>query len=410
MEIKRLLVLIPILLLVLIPIIKADSDITENNSSTINRVRKIAFVSKRDGNFEIYTVNEDGTDLKRLTSNKNDDLKPQWSPDGKRIMYLSKKGKEFTIRVMNDDGSGQVEIARNCVIDYPPLWSPDGVKILFVAKSKNKNIICTVDADGSNLTRLSEIDTEGSYSSWSPDGRKILYLEKYRKENYIYLMNPDGTERLKITKEDGTYKAPTWSPDGSKIAYLSTRKTLLGTYNQLIVMNKDGSNILELANASKKVEDIDYNDNFNWSPDGTMIAFTKVAEVEGKVSEKGSVTFTYTYGAYLVAVDGNDYDRLLAKTGTEPMLPDWSPDGRKVAIVSNSKLIIYDLKTKLEEEIKVNVVIPLSPARWSPSGDKLLFAGKNHSFQKSALYLVTLDGTVTKLSDKNDFDPVWAPN
>ncbi|HEY8541383.1 MAG TPA: hypothetical protein VIL29_03295, partial [Pseudothermotoga sp.] len=150
MGIKRLIVLIPILFLVLIPITKADSDITGDNSSAINRVRKIAFVSKRNGNFEIYTINEDGTGLKRLTSNKNDDIKPQWSPDGKRIMYLSKKGKEFAIRVMNNDGSGQVEVARNCASDYPPSWSPDGAKILFVAKSKNKNIICTVDADGSN--------------------------------------------------------------------------------------------------------------------------------------------------------------------------------------------------------------------------------------------------------------------
>ncbi len=407
MGIKRSMILIPFLLFVLNSISIADS-ISQGNKALIS-AGKIAFASKRDGNFEIYTINEDGTDLKRLTSNKNDDLKPQWSPDGRRILYLSKKGKEFALRVMNNDGSGQVELARNCAGEYPPLWSPDSAKILFVAKSKSKNTIYTVDADGSNLIRLSEIDTEGSYPSWSSHGLKILYLEKYRRKSYIYMINPDGTGRSKITKEDGTYKASTWSPDGCKIAYLSIKKTLLGTCNQIMVMNNDGSNNIQLADGSKKVENIDYNDNFSWSPDGAMIAFTRVAEVEGKVSENGSVTFTYIYGAYIVAADGNGYDRLLAKTGTKPMLPDWSPDGAKVAIVSDSKLIIYNMKTRLEDEIRVNVSIPLSPVRWSPDGDKLIFAGKNHSFQKSALYLVTFDGKVIKLSEANDYDPVWAP-
>jgi Tol biopolymer transport system component len=408
MRIKRSIILIPILLFILNSISIADSNIQENKA--FNNVRKIAFASKRDGNFEIYSINEDGTDLKRLTRDKNDDIKPQWSPSGEKILYLSKKGKELAIRVMNNDGSGQVELARNCATDYPPLWSPDNAKILFVAKIKSKNTICIVDADGSNLARLSEMDTEGTYPSWSPDGLKILCLEKYRRKSYIYMMNPDGTGRLKITKEDGPYKAPTWSPDGSKIAYLSTKMTALGTYNQIMVMNNDSSSNIQLANSSKKYEDIDYNDSFCWSPDGSMIAFTKVADVEGKVSENGSVTFTYFYGTYLVGADGNDYDRLLAKTGEKPMLPDWSPDGSKVAIVSDSKLIIYNLKNRLEDEIEVKVTLPLSPVKWSPDGTKVIFAGKNSSFQKSTLYMVSLDGKVTVLSDENDYDPVWAPN
>lgn len=407
MRVKRSIILIPVLLFLFISISIADANVQGNKE--LNCVRKIAFASKRDGNFEIYTVNDDGTDLKRLTSNKKDDLKPQWSPDGRKILYLSKKGKELAIRVMNNDGSGQVELARNCVVDFPPLWSPDNAKILFVAKNKSKNIICIVDADGSNLTRLSEIDTEGSYPSWSRDGLKILCLEKYRRKSYIYMMNSDGTERLKITKEDGPYQAPTWSPDDSKIAYLSTKITALGTYNQIMVMNNEGGNLIKLANSSKKYEDIDYNDNFSWSPDGAKIAFTKVADVEAKVSENGSVTFKYFYGTYIVGTDGNDYDRLLAKTGEKPMLPDWSPDGSKVVIVSDSKLIINNLKTKIEDEIQVNVSLPLSPVKWSPDGKKLVFAGKDRSFQKAGLYLVTLDGNVTKLSEANDYDPVWAP-
>jgi Tol biopolymer transport system component len=427
MGIKRSVLMIPVLLLVLCPMIMAeekidgivsvdnienienDINVEEDRGTALKSVRRIAFSSKRDGNFEIYTINEDGSGLKRLTSSKNDDMKPQWSPDGQKIMYLSKKGKEVAIRVMNDDGSGQVEIARNCVADYLPLWSPDSTKVLFMMKNKSKTIICRVDADGGNLIRLTERDAEGMCPSWSADGQRILCLEKYKRKKYIYIMNSDGTERVKVTKNDDSYREVAWSPDNSKIAYISTKMTMLGSFNQIMVMDSNGANDMKIAEATKLRENIDYKDSFSWSPDGKMFTFTKVADVETHVSESGTVTFDYFYGAYIVGADGNDYDRLLGKTGSNPMLPDWSPDSSRVAVLSDSKLVIYNLKTKIEDEIDVKISLPLSTVRWSPDGKKLVFAGKNHSFQKAALIMATLDGKVTKLTEDNDYDPVWSP-
>ncbi|MGE5607201.1 MAG: TolB family protein [Bacteroidota bacterium] len=390
-----------------VPVIKAISIAQEDVMKV--RPHRIAFTSKRDGSFDIYTINDNGTDLKRLTNNQNDDIKPQWAPNGDKILYYSKKGKECALWVMNYDGSSQVKLAENCNSDFLPLWSPDSLKILFVAKIKKKNAIFTVDSDGGNLTRLTELDAEGKDPSWSPDGSQILFLEKYRRNTYIYVMKSDGTDRKKIAGEKEDYQNPVWSIDGQKIAYISTKRKLTGTYNQIFVMNSDGTNNLELANGSKKVEDIVSIDSIYWSPDGTTIVFTKVADVEAKVSEKGSVTYNFIYGVYIVGTNGNDYDRLLEKTGEERAIPDWSSDSLKVAFLSNSRLMIYNMKTKINEEIRVNVSIPLSPVKWSPDGTKLIFAGKNSSFQKSALYLVTLDGKVTKLSEANDYDPVWAP-
>lgn len=395
--------------LVLGTVIMADTNKAKDEILEQSGLQRIAFSSKRDGNFEIYTINEDGNDLKRLTNSKEDDLKPQWSPVGTKILYLSKNGRKYEIRVMNSDGSGQIKLANECNVQYPPTWSPDGTKILFVAKVKSKNKIFTVDPDGSNLTRLTESDTEGSYPSWSPDGSKILYLEKYRKETFVYVMKPDGTDRVKLTRDKETYMAPAWSPDGQKIAYISTRRSFRGTYYQFFVMNSDGSNKIEMADGSRKIEDIDYYDRFDWSPDGTSIALTKVAEVKAEYDDSGNATFTYDYGAFIINTDGNDHDRLLGKIGTEPLVPDWSSDSSKVAFVSNSRVTIYNMKTKINEEIRVDASIPLSPIKWSPDEKKLVFAGKNHSFQKSGLYLVTLDGKVTKLTEDNDYDPDWAP-
>lgn len=401
--------LLLLILLVLVPIIMADSIDLEDKISTKTETQKIVFASKRDGNFEIYTIYEDGTGLKRLTNSKNDDLIPQWSPDGSKILYLSKKGKEFAIRVMNNDGSRQIELVRNCNSDFMPSWSSDSTKVLYIAKTKSKNVICTVDTDG-NINRITEHDAEGANPSWFPDGSRILFIEKYRKNTYIYSVKSDGTDRIKITKDSGDYQVPTWSPDGQKIAYVSIKRKLTGTYNQIFIMNADGTNNIELADGSKKVEDIDYNDSLYWSPDGNYIAFTKVSEIDARMSEKGSITYSYTYGNFIISPSGNDYDRLLGKIGAKQIAPGWSADSSKIAFISNSRLMIFNMKTKIDDEIRVNVSIPLSPVSWSPDGSKLIFAGKNSSFQKSTLYMVSLDGKVTVLSDENDYDPVWAPN
>lgn len=409
-RLKRSIILLLLITLVVGTVAMAETDVRLDNDIVVNRVNKIAFASKRDGNFEIYTINDDGSGLKRLTNSKYDDLKPQWSPDGSKIMYLSKKRSKTAIMVMNRDGSGQRLLADECADEYPPLWSPDSSQILFVARSNSKYRIYTVNADGSNLVCLTEFGVEGTEPSWSPDGSRILYLERFQKDTYIYSMKPDGTDRRKISKEKGVYQSPVWSPDGARIAYLSVKKTLLGTYNQIYISNQDGVNPIEIADGSRRVEDINYEDDLYWSPDGTMIAFTKVAEVDGRVSESGSVSFIYLYGTYIVGTDGNDHDRLLAKTGTERIPPSWSPDSSRIALVSNSKLLVYNIKTRTDDEISVNVSIPLSPVKWSPDGSKLIFAGKKSSFKKSGLYLVTLDGKVTQLSEANDYDPVWAPN
>ena len=409
-RLKRSVILLLLFALVVGAVVMAETDVRLNNDTVVNQANKVAFASKRDGNYEIYTINDDGTGLKRLTYSKHDDLKPQWSPDGSKIMYLSKKRRKTAIMVMDSDGSSQMLLADECAHEYPPLWSPDSSQILFVARSNSKYRIYTVNADGSNLVCLTEFGVEGTEPSWSPDGSRILYLERFQKDTYIYSMKPDGADRMKVSKEKGVYQSPVWSPDGARIAYLSIKKTLLGTYNQIYILNQDGGNPIEIADGSRRVEDINYEDDLYWSPNGTMIAFTKVAEVDGRVSESGSVSFIYLYGTYIVGTDGNDHDRLLAKTGTERRQPSWSPDSSRIALVSNSKLVVYNINTRTDDEISLNVSIPLSPVKWSPDGSKLLFAGKKSSFKKSGLYLVTLDGKVTQLSEANDYDPVWAPN
>ena len=71
--------------------------------------KKIVFESNRSGNFEIYTINTDGSDIKQLTHDTSFDGTPAWSPDGKSIVFASERDKDPEIYIMNADGSNQKE-------------------------------------------------------------------------------------------------------------------------------------------------------------------------------------------------------------------------------------------------------------------------------------------------------------
>ena len=86
--------------------------------------RKIVFVNFRDGNFDVYVMNADGSGQRNLTRHPSHDSDPEWSPDGKKIAFTTKREGNFEIYVMNADGSGQHNLTRNPAVDRYPVWSP----------------------------------------------------------------------------------------------------------------------------------------------------------------------------------------------------------------------------------------------------------------------------------------------
>ena len=92
---------------------------------------QITFTSKRDGNLEIYVMDSDGTNQKRLTAIQGDDNFPDWSPDGTKIAFVSNRNGGFVqIHVMDADGKNPIRLTDGLWESYPD-WSPDGQKIAF---------------------------------------------------------------------------------------------------------------------------------------------------------------------------------------------------------------------------------------------------------------------------------------
>ncbi len=85
--------------------------------------QRIAFVSNRHGRHQIYIMNADGSNPKRLTNDNADDFGPDWSPHGKKIAFYDLLNGERHIYIMNPDGGNQTRLTNNTVDDTEPDWS-----------------------------------------------------------------------------------------------------------------------------------------------------------------------------------------------------------------------------------------------------------------------------------------------
>ena len=272
---------------------------------------KIAFESDRDGDYEIYVMNADGTNPVQLTRRGARDFGPaRWSPDGTKIAFASEPAGHTEIYVVNADGTGLVRLTQSDGHDGAPAWSPDGTKIAFESNRDGDYEIYVMDADGTNLVRLTRGDGGGGSPAWSPDGTKIAFTSARTGEAKIYVMDADGTNLVRLTQSDGHDQSLAWSPDGAKIAFISYRTRGFEIY----VMNADGTNLVELTqNAGGGESPV-------WSPDGTKIAFDSYRDGD--------------YEIYVMNADGTNLVRLTQSAGQDGS-PAWSPDGTKIAFESD---------------------------------------------------------------------------
>jgi dipeptidyl aminopeptidase/acylaminoacyl peptidase len=180
---------------------------------------RLAFMSDRDGDPEIYVMNRDGTGQTRLTANPAWDLDPTWSPDGSRIAFTSTRDGNPEIYVMNADGTGQSRLTVDPAIDQQADWSPTGSRIAFESTRDGNFELYAMNQDGSGQTRLTFSPGGSQEASWSPDGGAIAYTEGPQGRSEIRILGTSGGPVRTLRTRFFDQHFPAWSPDGRQIAY-----------------------------------------------------------------------------------------------------------------------------------------------------------------------------------------------
>jgi TolB protein len=244
----------------------------------------IVFASNRDeGHGEIYSMQDDGTHVTRLTFNSVQDAAPLLSPDGTRVTFR-RELNPANVFVMNVDGTSQIGLAPGKRAE----WSHDGTKLALVADS-----IAVMNADG---TGRQWFHVGGDYVTWSPDGTQLAYVSNGlngQAADDIYTIFANGTGAHRVTSDGVAKNSLAWSPDGAKLVYSAA--------GSVYVMNVDGSGLSSPAAGR----------DARWSPDGSRIIF---------------ITDTYDANEeiYTVRVDGTDPKNLSQNPANESD-PDWGP-------------------------------------------------------------------------------------
>lgn len=211
--------------------------------------QRVVFSSDRDGNREIYVMDLEawgaqGTAYEPLnvTQHEAPDWQPAWSPDGKRIAFSSYRDGNWEIYVINADGTNPIRVTEQIESDYSPTWSPDGRKLLFVSRRRGSADLFTYEWVTRKLTRLTSDPLDEYDPAWSPDGEWIAYVTRFEPQSDIFLMRADGSGAVNLT--DTMYVnelQPCWTADAQQLiytAYISAK----GNYD-LYVMGRDGSGV-----------------------------------------------------------------------------------------------------------------------------------------------------------------------
>jgi len=355
---------------------------------------KVAFTSNRDGMNEIYVMDSNGSNVKRLTNNMGEDANPSWSPDGRRILFESERDGNREIYVMDADGSNQIRLTRNDGADVTATWSPDGSLVAFASNRDTGppynpyNLdIYVMNADGSNVRRIVDDPEYDVGPQWSPDGRKILFVSGRTGNFDVFEMNADGTGQRNLTADyDKADGSPIWSLDGNNIAF---SRRVEGK-NQVFVMDGDGRNLKRVTNNAGN------NEAPWWSPDSSKLVFQSDRDGNSEI--------------YAISVDGELTQ--LTDDAADDLTPDWSPDGSRIAFSSNrnGKHHIYVMNADGSSLTQVtNSVGEDTEPSWSADGKKLVFTSLRDGNKE--IYVMNADGSnQNRLTDDpaSDSFPRWS--
>lgn len=194
-----------------------------NSRLTWSASGQALLASDQNGERDIYIVAPAGSSV-NLTETPGDDLQPAWSPDEQQIVFSSNRTGNFEIYIVNVDGSQLTQLTTdNRAFDEWPAWSPDGRQIAFVSDRTGNVDLFVIAADGTNLRQLTDNPADDWPATWSPDGRHLVFASDRDGNWNLYVVPVAGGDAVQLTNDPSDERDPVWSPDGSTIVFTSNQ-------------------------------------------------------------------------------------------------------------------------------------------------------------------------------------------
>jgi Tol biopolymer transport system component len=192
----------------------------------------VVFVSRRtDFNGDGGIDAADGTDLyvidvasgeeSRVTNDVYMDQHPRWSPDGTQIAFSSNRDGDFEIFVINADGSGLRQVTRNSADDQHPAWSSDGNLLCFISDRPGIREVYTANLTTGEIARQTHSDRDLRFADvdWSPTDERLVLLQAIERgqPDTVWLLDLGSGTMTSLTPEGWANYGPRWSPDGERV-------------------------------------------------------------------------------------------------------------------------------------------------------------------------------------------------
>jgi TolB protein len=255
-----------------------------------NRIKRLAI------------MDQDGHNVRLLTSGQNMVITPRFSPSTQEITYMSFEGEDPPKVYLLNIETGQKEIVGSFPgMSFAPRFSPDGQKIIMSREENGNSDIFTMDLRSRQSERLTDSKSINTSPCYSPDGRHIVFTSDRDGSEQLYVMNADGSGQHRISFGHGSYSTPVWSPRGDLIAFT---KQADGQF-AIGVMHPDGSGERILTSGF-------HNEGPTWAPNGRVLMFFR--------DSPGP-----TGGPRLYTIDLTGYNERLVPTPSFGSDPAWSP-------------------------------------------------------------------------------------